>query len=399
MAIFYGSQWKGTLDSYVRYFAGFVEYEITETISSYTLNIIRIGLEKTSTGAAKLESSRTASLEIKLADGTAVDTISLTVSADWSFPSAANSQFDFPGSSKTITIPKIESEQNITLSLKVSKPSGSGWKGTSTGTLSLPVAAWIRPSVSLSVTRTGDTTAAVTASVTSYVGDNIRNFILTVDDGSQTLTGGTIPSGGVITRTVNLSGISTNTVRCTLKATGDGGDSSVITVLVPTAFRTFHFGGRGKSIAFGQPAVESNVPSNGRFDCAMDVNFTGKVTGAGVKRELLWSQTPVSTVASTKALSNAITNYDIIQVVCVDLVSDLTYSITEVPAQVGVMGSCKGLWNISGTANVYFAQRNFTLAESSITFRIGEYKTAAAPTTARTNAGYMIPVEVWGIKY
>lgn len=144
----------------------------------------------------------------------------------------------------------------------------------------------------------------------------------------------------------------------------------------------------------GDKSFEDLGLSLGSGDGTPDVEIS-----SGVTRELLWSQTPASTNAGSKTLAKPITDYDIIQVVCVDLVSDLTYSITEVPAQVGIMGSCKGLWNLSGTANVYFAQRNFTLNESSITFRTGEYKSAAAPTSAKTNAGYMIPVAVYGIKY
>lgn len=400
MAIFYGSQWKATLNSYVRYFAGFIEYEITETISTYTLNIVRIGLENVSGGTTKMESSRTADLEIKLSNGTVLGTISTTVTADWAYPSTAHYQFSFPNTSKTITIPKTENEQNVVISLKVSKPGGSGFRGTSTGTLTLPIAAWIRPSVSLAIERASDTTASVTATVTSYVGDNIRNFIFTYGGTTQTLTGGAIPSSGVITRTINLSGISSNTVACTLKATGDGGDSSVITANIPTAFRTFHFGGRGKSIAFGQPAVETNIPSNGRFDCAMDANFTGKVTGiSSVKRELLWSQTPVSTNAGSKTLSKDITNYDVIQVVFVDQASDLTYRFVEVPATVGAMGVVNAIWNLSNTSNIYFLRRAFTLAASSVEFKIGEYKNSGSMTTARTAAGYLIPIEIYGIKY
>lgn len=287
MARFNGATWKGTYSSSpARYFRAYAEYELIDGANTYTIQVSELGIEKTSGGSAEMVANATkrATLTAKSGTTTVGTPISLSTSNALNF-GASNPNAKSLGSG-SIVINKTTSTQTITLEIYADKSGGdtsTAWGGKSTGTMQLTVPAYSKPVVTIATTRstTTDTSATVVAKVSSFVGDTISNFVLNVGGSSQTLTGGTIPSSGYIERTVNLTNLATTSITCTLSARGTGGTSDTVTGVIQSAFRTLHFGAKGKSIGVGTSARET-ASANGNFDVAMDVNFTGKLQKNGV---------------------------------------------------------------------------------------------------------------------
>lgn len=152
-------------------------------------------------------------------------------------------------------------------------------------------------------------------------------------------------------------------------------------------------------------------PSSVRFsifllkDDAMEngVNAPGDLENV-VTEKLLWTNpNPASGFAAQTVNLNlnnntSIEEYDTIRVTFIDQASDLTYRFVEVPATIGNMGVANAIWNLSSTSNIYFVRRAFTLAETSITFKTGEYKSGGAMTTSNSTSNYIIPQKIYGIK-
>lgn len=287
MARFNGATWKGTYSSSpARYFRAYAEYELIDGANTFTIQVSQLGIEKTSGGSAEMVANTTkrATLTAKSGTTTVGNPISLSTTDPLNF-GASNPNAKSLGSG-SIVINKTTSTQTITLEIFADKSGGdtsTAWGGKSNGTMQITVPAYGKPVVTISTMRstTTDTSAIVVAKVSSFVGDTISNFVLNVGGASQTLTGGTIPSSGYIERTVNLTNLATTSIACTLSARGIGGTSDTVTGVIQSAFRTLHFGAKGKSIGVGTSARET-TSANGNFDVAMDVNFTGKLQKNGV---------------------------------------------------------------------------------------------------------------------
>lgn len=271
-----GSEWTGKYTqnktTYTRKFRGFADYETIETPSQFTINVTALGIEKTSGSTTQMVANqvKTATLEVKNGN-TSLGTVGTTNYTDnMSFPSTAPYEIKISDGGQ-IVINKTASEQTVKLILNASKVDNA-WKGSSSVEEEIVVPAYSKPTVSLTINRNAnETTASVTASVSSFVGDTISNFKLTVGGATQTLTGGTIPASGTITRSLTVSGLVLGSVTAKLVATGLGGQSQEITRTLPSAFYTMDIGANGKEIAFGASASGDTVPDNGLFKCGMDV--------------------------------------------------------------------------------------------------------------------------------
>lgn len=68
-------------------------------------------------------------------------------------------------------------------------------------------------------------------------------------------------------------------VTITSKCSGQTMETLNVSDTLTTAFYTMDFGNNGHQIAFGKPANAnaSDIPANGRFDCAMDADFQGNL--------------------------------------------------------------------------------------------------------------------------
>lgn len=70
----------------------------------------------------------------------------------------------------------------------------------------------------------------------------------------------------------------------TAKCSGQTIETLNVSDILTTAFYTMDFGNNGHQIAFGKPANAnaSDIPVNGRFDCAMDADFNGTININGI---------------------------------------------------------------------------------------------------------------------
>lgn len=159
--------------------------------------------------------------------------------------------------------------------------------GTSTRKLTVPKLAL--PQVDVICTRDETDATKVVFGITanSFYKDNISNISIVVGSSSATVTGGIIDDSNALTVTKALTGLAETALTATVSVTGYGG-TATLNVTVPSAFKTFDVGGKGKTIAFGMPAKDEDVangitiPENGLFECGMDADFKGDVNVDGV---------------------------------------------------------------------------------------------------------------------
>lgn len=152
--------------------------------------------------------------------------------------------------------------------------------GTSTRTLTVPKLALPQVDVICTRDETDATKVVFNITANSFYKDNISSISIVVGSTSATVTGGIIDDSNALTVTKALTGLAETTLAATVSVTGYGG-TATINVTVPSAFRTFDVGGEGKTIAFGMTARDKNIPKNGLLECAMDVDFKGRVLGIG----------------------------------------------------------------------------------------------------------------------
>lgn len=408
---FNGATWKGTYSSSpARYFRAYAEYHLIDGANTLTIQVSELGIEKTSGGSAEMVANTTkrATLTAKSGTTTVGNPISLSTSNALNF-GASNPNAKSLGSG-SIVINKTTSSQTITLEIFADKSGGdtsTAWGGKSNGTMQITVPAYGKPVVTISTTRstTTDTSATVIAKVSSFVGDTITNFLLNVGGSSQTLTGGTIPSAGFISRTVNLTNLSTGSINCTLSATGIGGTSNTVTGVIQSAFRTLHFGAKGKSIGVGTSAREI-TSVNGNCDVAMDVNFTGKLQkngvdigtgGGGTTNYEDLSNKPVIngvTVSGEKALSDyGITNnIGTITEIKMNGVSKGTSGSVDLGTVLTSHQSLSGYVPTSRTINSKALTSNITLTASDV----GAYS-STNPNGYTSNAGTITGIKMNGV--
>lgn len=152
--------------------------------------------------------------------------------------------------------------------------------GTSTRTLTVPKLALPQVDVICTRDETDATKVVFNITANSFYKDNISSISIVVGSTSATVTGGIIDDSNALTVTKALTGLAETALAATVSVTGYGG-TATINVTVPSAFRTFDVGGEGKTIAFGMTARDKNIPKNGLLECAMDVDFKGRVLGIG----------------------------------------------------------------------------------------------------------------------
>lgn len=143
----------------------------------------------------------------------------------------------------------------------------------------------------------------VTYNATFRVGDHNRNL-------SFALTGVSEETKTVIFSDLTFSESETVPFSIDVKSyfTGDISETGLLETVtlsdtLTQAFFTMDFGNEGRQIAFGRSANAdpSEVPDNGRFDCAMDVNFE-----AGLKKDGI--DIPTSIFKTSKTSSNLTIN-------------------------------------------------------------------------------------------
>lgn len=150
--------------------------------------------------------------------------------------------------------------------------------GTSTRTLTVPKLAPPQVDVICARNETDATKVIFNITVNSFYKDNISNISIVVGSSSATVTGGIIDESNALTVTKELTGLAETALTATVSVTGYGG-TATINVTVPSAFRTFDIGGKGKTIAFGMTARDEDVtngiiiPENGLFECGMDMSL------------------------------------------------------------------------------------------------------------------------------
>lgn len=150
--------------------------------------------------------------------------------------------------------------------------------GTSTRTLTVPKLAPPQVDVICARNETDATKVIFNITVNSFYKDNISNISIVVGSTSATVTGGIIDESNALTVTKELTGLAETALTATVSVTGYGG-TATINVTVPSAFRTFDIGGKGKTIAFGMTARDEDVtngiiiPENGLFECGMDMSL------------------------------------------------------------------------------------------------------------------------------
>lgn len=155
--------------------------------------------------------------------------------------------------------------------------------GTSTRTLTVPKLA--PPQVDVICTRdeTDATKAVFDITANSFYRDSISDISIVVGSTSATVTGGEINDSNALTVTKEFTGLAETALNATVSVTGYGG-TTTLNVTVPSAFKTFDVGGKGKTIAFGMPAKDEDaangttIPENGLFECGMDADFKGTVS-------------------------------------------------------------------------------------------------------------------------
>ena len=150
--------------------------------------------------------------------------------------------------------------------------------GTSTRTLTVPKLAPPQVDVICARNETDATKVIFNITVNSFYKDNISNISIVVGSTSATVTGGIIDESNALTVTKELTGLAETALTATVSVTGYGG-TATINATVPSAFRTFDIGGKGKTIAFGMTARDEDVtngiiiPENGLFECGMDMSL------------------------------------------------------------------------------------------------------------------------------
>ena len=150
--------------------------------------------------------------------------------------------------------------------------------GTSTRTLTVPKLAPPQVDVICARNETDATKVIFNITVNSFYKDNISNISIVVGSSSATVTGGIIDESNALTVTKELTGLAETALTATVSVTGYGG-TATINVTIPSAFRTFDIGGKGKTIAFGMTARDEDVangviiPENGLFECGMDMSL------------------------------------------------------------------------------------------------------------------------------
>lgn len=177
---------------------------------------------------------------------------------------------------------KGTTDKVITAHLYASKVAGA-WSGTSDATFEFEVPALEPPTVAIDARRdeTNETQIHVSVTATSFIGDVISSFEITVGGVTTTIAGGTIEGDtdlydtASITRTYTQSNAPLGTVECSVVANGSSGASSRASKVLPSAFYTMDIGANGKEIAFGSSASGDAVSENGLFKCEMDVRFRG----------------------------------------------------------------------------------------------------------------------------
>lgn len=308
MARLNGSNWTGKYSSggtnYTRTLRAYAEYTTSQTPTTFTINISAVGIEKTSGGATEFINGQVKRAYIQIKDGSTVLSTIGNTSLSTSIKFSSSNPYAISFGSGSYTIEKGSSAKTITLYLygqKVDK----AWAGSSSGTFTITVPAVDKPSVRLSAVRNNDETSAdITASVTSFVGDTITDFKLTTFGKTITFTDGVIGESGEITKKTTVTGIALGSVSFTLVATGIGGTSSPVSRALPSAFYTLDIGAEGKEISFGASSSGDSPPENGLFKCQMDAAFLGKTSFAkGVK--IPWAQHMWSGITGTQSTSGS----------------------------------------------------------------------------------------------
>ena len=154
--------------------------------------------------------------------------------------------------------------------------------GTSTRTLTVPKLTI--PQVDIEATRDETDTTKVVFNITanSFYKDNISSISIAVGSTSATVTGGEIDDSNALTVTKAITGLAETILTATVSVTGYGGTATLF-VTIPSAFRTFDVGGKGKTIAFGTTARDENFPKNGLLECSMDAVFNGNTEAKDVR--------------------------------------------------------------------------------------------------------------------
>ena len=152
-------------------------------------------------------------------------------------------------------------------------------QSTSTLTMTLTVPALAKPTVTATARRdeTVDTTVLFDIAVKSFRYDSISTIKVLINGELTEVNGGSIGSSLVINRSASVEGNSQGPLTCSVIAVGRGGESAEYPITVPSSFFTMDIGGKGKSIAFGEPAPDSDLPDNGQFVCAMDAEFKNRL--------------------------------------------------------------------------------------------------------------------------
>lgn len=285
----------------------FLAYSVNETPTAFEIDAHTFGVDITSSTYILMEGtdptmtlkigSQTTSLKYKDVSDLHSEIYTAT-SRDYLYKY-------FNSNSKKVTIPKTTSTQSVTVSFALyvktwNKGTTSGEAlvygkdmptATSTASVTLTVPALAKPTVMLTALRddTAESTVSFTATVSSFVDDNISSVKLTIGETEYDMGSGTIDSSGSLTFNRTITDLSLNKISASLVATGLGGASDSYTLNIPAAFHTLDIGNKGKEIAFGQSAItdQSTISSNGLFSCGMDANFQGNVSLSDVARTSL----------------------------------------------------------------------------------------------------------------
>lgn len=289
-------------------FKAILYYEIEETDTTYKVTFKRGGASPYSSRYIAIAENRTITEQAVLNfNGRKIydNTVSHAVYSQGVPSFEANTTYTVGGVTyygsfaigTTQTISKTAEEQTLqieftdTLSSFCRYDSSTGSRSsyfgqsTSTLTMTLTVPALAKPTVTATARRddTVDTTVLFEIAVKSFRNDSISTIKVLINGELTEVNGGSIGSSLVINRSASVEGNSQGPLTCSVIAVGRGGESAEYPITIPSSFFTMDIGGKGKSIAFGEPAPDTDLPDNGKFVCAMDADFKGKLNGYPAK--------------------------------------------------------------------------------------------------------------------
>lgn len=118
-------------------------------------------------------------------------------------------------------------------------------------------------------------------------------------------------------------------------------------------------------------------------------------------KDLLWNNPSPTENFNAQTLSMDLSKYDAVIIRCAESKNHNTdvqkpYQIFNYVPKDGVVHYISSLFNTSGTSNALWS-RQVTVTDSGIAFSIGGYPASTLATS--TNAGYIIPTEIYGYAY